>query len=89
MDEPHCEWCLYVLGQLRPGNHGHHVFGKHNPVVVRMCQHHHSESYHSGGRITRQEIIDKILVPYYWNGEDQSGTYTRRIELARVSEDGQ
>lgn len=80
VNEPHCVWCLYVLGRVRPGNHQHHVFGRHYGLTIPMCQHHHSESYHSEGSITRQDIIDKVLVPHYWNGEDKSGAFTRRIE---------
>lgn len=76
MSEPRCQWCLFVLGQIRPGNHSHHVFGRHNPIKIPLCQHHHSESYHSEGSITRQDIIDKILIIHHWNGEDLSGAYS-------------
>lgn len=89
MDELHCVWCLYVLRRLRPGNHQHHVFGRHNALTIPLCQHHHSESYHTGGRITRQDLIDKILIPYRWGGEDFSAAHTGRIEPRGVSEDSQ
>lgn len=89
MGEPHCEWCLYVLERLRPGNHSHHVFGRHNPVEIPMCQHHHSESYHTGGRITRQDIVEKILIPHHWEGEDRSAAFTRWTKPTRVPTDSQ
>ena len=89
MDEPRCLWCLYVLGRVRPGNHSHHVFGRHNPVEIPMCQHHHSESYHSEGSITRQDIIDKVLIPFFWGGEDLSATFTRWVKPTRISADRQ
>lgn len=76
LDPIYCEWCMYVVGKLRPGIHEHHVFGRHNDVVIRLCQEHHSHSYHSAGAITRQDIIDKILIPHYWGQEDRSGKYT-------------
>lgn len=64
-DNIYCEWCMFIEDRLRPGNHEHHVFGRHHDVTIRLCQHHHSEVYHSEGRITRQDIVDKILIPYH------------------------
>lgn len=82
----YCEWCLYVLKRLRPGHHPHHVFGKHNPVTIRLCHEHHMKTYHAEGRITRLDIVEKILIPHYWNGEDRSATFAQVSKASRLSQ---
>lgn len=82
----YCEWCLRILHRIRPGNHEHHVFGRHNPVTIRLCHEHHMQTYHSEGKITRQDIIDKILVPFCWDGVDKSATFARVPEARRLPE---
>lgn len=82
-----CEYCLHILGRIRPGNHEHHVFGRHNSVTIRMCYEHHSEAYHTEGRITREMIVERILVPYHWNGEDRSSDYVHVSKARRIQAD--
>jgi len=75
---------MFVLNRIRPADHEHHVFGRHNPVTVDLCHRHHMDLYHYSGRITRAMIVKYILVPYFWGRRDLSATYATRDDTARA-----
>lgn len=76
-DEYRCQWCLIVLDRLRPATDAHHIFRPRNQYdeadyIISLCHEHHLRDRHISGKLTDQDIIDRVMIPYIWNGEDRS-----------------
>lgn len=74
-DEYRCQWHLVVLDSIRPGNHAHHLFRPRSlydeeQYIVSLCPECHSGLRHTKGALTDQMLIEQVMIPYIWNGED-------------------
>lgn len=76
-DEWRCQWCLLVLERSTPATDAHHIFRPRNDYdepryIISLCHEHHLGYRHIKGTITDDDIIRLIMIPYIWNGEDQT-----------------
>jgi hypothetical protein len=74
-DEYKCQWHLLVWEQLRDGSDSHHLFRPRKlydetQYIVTLCHECHLGLRHSKGAITDRDIIERVMIPYIWNGED-------------------
>jgi hypothetical protein len=74
-DEYTCQWHLVVWGMLRPGVHGHHLFRPRNlyddpKYIITLCEECHSGARHTTGSLTDQMLIEQVMIPYIWGGEN-------------------
>lgn len=76
-DEYHCMWHLVFWGVLRPGTDGHHLFRPRDKYdekkyIITLCHECHLAARHTKGELTDQMLIDEVMIPYIWGGEDLS-----------------
>lgn len=76
-DEYRCQWCLIVLERFRDATDAHHIFRPRDQYdkadyIVSLCHEHHLRDRHISGKLTDQDLIDKVMIPYIWNGEDRT-----------------
>lgn len=88
-DEFRCQWCLVVLERLTPATDAHHIFRPRNDYdrpeyIISLCHEHHLGYRHIKGTITDQDIIDKVMIPYIWQGENLT---PKRARFSRPKEE--
>lgn len=76
-DEYRCQWCLVVLERIRDATDAHHIFRPRSDYdmadyIVSLCHEHHLRDRHISGKLTDKDIIDRVMIPYIWNGEDRT-----------------
>ncbi len=75
-DEYTCQWHLVFYGVLRPGSQGHHLFRPRKDYdkpeyIVTLCEECHAGARHTSGGLTDQMLIEQVMIPYIWGGEDR------------------
>lgn len=67
-----CLWCFYVLGKITYTKVGHHIFGRRfydkEELIIALCPQCHSRVHQ--GLISRDDLINKVVRPYIWEGRD-------------------
>lgn len=84
-DEFRCLWHLIVFEQIRLGTDSHHVFRPRQDYnetryIVTLCHECHIAARHGKGSPSDREIVERVMIPYVWGGEDYTPheTYQRR-----------
>lgn len=70
-----CQWHLVVLEVTRPGSHGHHLFRPRSlyddeKYIVTLCDECHAGERHTSGRLTDRMLVERVMIPYIWGGDD-------------------
>lgn len=78
-DEYKCQWHLVVMSVLRQGNHAHHLFRPrqkydYRQYIVTLCPECHSGLRHTKGTLTDRMLIEQVMIPYIWDGQDLTPT---------------
>jgi len=74
-DEYRCQWCLYVLERLTIATDAHHIFRPRSDYdetkyIISLCHEHHLGDRHTKGTLTDNDIIQRVMIPWIWGGED-------------------
>jgi hypothetical protein len=74
-DEWRCQWCLYVLERLTIATDAHHIFRPRKDYdrpeyIISLCHEHHLGDRHTKGTLTDEDIIQRLMIPWIWCGED-------------------
>ena len=93
-DEYLCQWCLVMLERITPASDAHHLFRPRDKYdqpeyIVSLCHEHHLGGRHIKGTITDQDLIDQIMIPYIWKGDDltpRRARYSDHKNVRRVQE---
>ena len=74
-DEYHCMWHLIAERVIREANHAHHLFRPRalhdrREWIVSLCPQCHMGLRHTKGALTDAMLIEQVMIPYIWNGQD-------------------
>lgn len=76
-DEYRCQWCLVVMERFRDATDAHHIFRPRTQYdkadfIISLCHEHHLRDRHISGKLTDQDLINQVMIPYIWDGEDRT-----------------